>query len=274
MESSTRFAPLVPVNPVRPVAGYVGGKRNLSRRLVAMIDAADHDVYAEPFVGMGGVFLRRTRQPRGEVINDISADVTTLFRILQRHYQAFLDELRWRFTARAEFDRLMATDPTTLTDLERAARFLYLQRTAFGGKVQGRNYGVDFARARFNLTTLEPMLGDLHDRLASVSIERMDFKAFIPRYDRAGTLFYIDPPYHGCEDDYGSGVFSEADYAALSDLLSAIEGRFILSINDTPQIRETFAGFATEEVGVTYRISGGVTQARELIITGGRGERT
>jgi DNA adenine methylase len=95
---------------------------------------------------MGGVFLRRTRRPKCEVINDISEDVATFFRILQRHYVAFMDMLRFQLTTRAGFERLMRTDPSTLTDLERAARFLYLQRTAFGGKVVGRNFGVDDGR--------------------------------------------------------------------------------------------------------------------------------
>lgn len=63
-------------------------------------------------------------------------------------------------------------------------------------------------------------------------------------------------------------VFSEADFERLRDLLEAIQGRFILSINDTPLIRELFAGFAIEEVGVNYRLSGQVTAARELIIRG------
>lgn len=150
-----------PVQPVLPVAPWLGGKRNLARRITALIDADQHSTYCEPFVGMGGIFLRRGRRPRAEVINDRGQDVANLFRILQRHYVAFLDMLRFQLTVRAEFNRLVATDPSTLTDLERAARFLYLQRTAFGGKVSGRNFGVSKDRpGRFNLTTLEPMLED------------------------------------------------------------------------------------------------------------------
>jgi DNA adenine methylase len=114
------------VAPVRPVAGYVGGKRTLSKRLVAMIGATPHSCYVEPFVGMGGVFFRRTTRPTAEVINDISRDVATLFRLLQRHYQQLLDTLKWQLASRAEFERLLKVDPETLTDLERAARFLYL----------------------------------------------------------------------------------------------------------------------------------------------------
>lgn len=112
------------------------------------------------------------------------------------------------------------------------------------------------------------MLEDVHERLCGVDIERLPYAELIARYDTAGTLFYLDPPYHGCETDYGPGVFSEADFEVLRGLLDAAQGRFILSINDTPAIREIFAGFAMEEVGVNYRLSGGVTAARELIISG------
>jgi len=257
------------VEPTRPVAGYIGGKRNLAKRLCELIAATPHDLYAEGFVGMGGVFFRRRLRPRTEVINDISADVTTLFRILQRHYQAFLDTLKWQLSSRAEFERLMRVDPSTLTDLERAARFLYLQRTAFGGKVAGRNFGIDrTGPARFDLTRLVPMLEEVHDRLSGVTIERLPFDRFIQRWDRPGALFYLDPPYWGCEDDYGEGVFSRVDFGRLREVLEALQGRFILSINDRPEVRQLFEGYAIEPVGRSYRISGKVTQAKELIISG------
>jgi DNA adenine methylase len=257
------------VQPVRPIAPYIGGKRALAKRLVALIETIEHEIYAEPFIGMGGVFFRRRSRPRKEVINDISLDVVTLFRLLQRHFQQLLDVLKWQLCSRADFDRLMAVDPATLTDLERAARFLYLQRAAFGGKVSGRNYGISFeGGARFDLTKLVPMLEAVHERLCGVDIERLPYADVIKRYDRPGTLFYLDPPYHGNEDDYGGGVFSEADFDRLSGLLATIEGRFIMSINDTPMIRDLFSRFTIEEVGVNYRLSGKVTAARELIISG------
>jgi DNA adenine methylase len=262
------------VKPVVPAAAYIGGKRNLARRLVTLIDEKLCTAYAEPFVGMGGIFLRRTRQPKCEVINDISEDVSTFFRILQRHYVAFMDMLRFQLTTRAGFERLMRTDPSTLTDLERAARFLYLQRAAFGGKVNGRNFGCRMdAPASFNVTKLGPMLEDLHERLARVVIERLPYGDFITRYDRPATLFYLDPPYWGCEDDYGVGVFGPNDFEALAELLAGIRGAFILSINDTPEIREIFGRFELEAVQTTYAIctktAGAGKRVGELIIQGG-----
>lgn len=266
MESTETAIALEPVQPVSPPAPYVGGKIRLARRLAELISSVPHELYAEPFVGMGGVFFRRAHRPKCEVINDISQDVVTLFRILQRHYQSFLEELKWRLGSRAEFNRLTASDPGTLTDLERAARFLYLQRAAFGGKVVGRNFGVDFrAGSRFNLTKLVPMLEDVHERLAGVLIEQLPYAEFIRKYDRPETLFYLDPPYWGTEGYYGP-TFSRADFEVLRAALDASEARFILSINDVPEIRKIFAGFAFEEVGLNYGVGGGQRAARELII--------
>jgi len=264
MESS----PLEPVRPVRPAAAYIGGKRNLSRRLVAMIDGVTHEAYCEPFVGMGGVFLRRTRRPKVEVVNDISGDVVTLFRVLQEHYPYFVDMLRWRLTSRAEFERLLSLPGDRLTDLQRAARFLYVQRTAFGGKVAGRTFGVSpMTSARFDVTKLEPLLADLHERLAGVVIERLAWSEFLDRYDRPGTLFYLDPPYWGCEDDYGPGVFDGSNFERLADHLARLRGRFILSINDRPEIHRLFSRFHIAPATLTYRISGAPTDAHELIIS-------
>jgi DNA adenine methylase len=264
----TNSQTLVAISPMKPLAAYIGGKRNLSGRLVRMIGATEHSAYVEPFMGMGGVFFRRDRRPPLEVINDISSDVTNLFRILQRHYQQFLEVLKWQITSRAEFERLVQIDPDTLTDLERAARFIYLQRLAFGGKVAGRNFGVSTTGgARFDLTKLVPALEDVHERLSGVVIERLSYDKLITRYDRPGSLFYLDPPYWGCTNDYGLNVFLEADYERLSSLLRGIAGRFILSINETPEVRAIFSGFAIEEVAVNYRLSGKVKAARELIIS-------
>lgn len=235
-----------------------------------MISAIPHVTYAEPFVGMGGVFFRRTAAPKSEVINDRNGEVVNLFRILQRHYPQFMDTLKFQITSRREFERLKACNPSMLTDLERAARFLYLQKLAFGGKVNGQHFGVSLGRsARFNLTRLAPMLEDAHERLAGVVLENLDWSDFIDRYDRPGTLFYLDPPYFGSEDDYGKTLFGRDQFATMAERLRRLQGRFILSINDVPEIRETFRGFHVEEANLTYSVSGGKgTAARELLIAG------
>lgn len=273
MSSKPAIAPgLEPVTPVRPAAGYIGGKRMLAKRLVALINATPHSLYAEGFVGMGGVFFRRDRRPKTEVINDWSEDVSTFFRVLEHHYVAFLEMLRFQITSRANFEKLARQDPSTLTDLQRSARFLYLQRLAFGGKVTGRNFGVSYdAPARFDVTKLQPVLEAIHERLARVSIERLPWSTFIKRYDRPGTLFYLDPPYYGCEDDYGVDLFGRDQFELMAEQLRSIRGRFILSLNDHPDVRRIFAAFEFREEDVRYTLAGNDNDKMvgELIITGG-----
>jgi DNA adenine methylase len=269
---SIAFVGLEHVEPVQPPAKYIGGKRNLAKLITAIIERVPHSSYNEPFVGMGGIFFRRARRPRSEAINDISGDVVTLFRILREHYPYFVDMLKWRLSSRADFKRLLEMDPAHLTDLQRAARFLYLQRLGFGGKVDGRAFGVDARQpARFDVVKLEPMLADLAERLSPVTIEQLPFAEFIGRYDHAGALFYLDPPYWGCEGDYGPGVFGRDDFAALAEQLRGIEGRFILSINDRPDVRLVFDGFEQLPVETTYSFASGHSgkskRVGELIIS-------
>ena len=124
--------------------------------------------------------------------------------------------------------------------------------------------------ARFDVTKLAPMLEDLRERLAGVVIECLDFAEFISRYDRPHTLFYIDPPYWGCEGDYGKKLFERCNFERLNAALTGLQGRFILSLKDVPEVRETFGAFNIEPVETRYTVSGAAnaTRAKELIITG------
>lgn len=256
------------IQPVLPAAPYVGGKARLAAQIIDMIKDVPHSTYAEPFVGMGGVFLRRPFRAKGEVINDYSRDVATFFRVLQRHYTPFLEMLRYQITTRADFDRLLKTPPDTLTDLERSARFLYLQKLCYGGKRAGQTFGVHIDRpSRFDLTKLIPMLDDVHDRLASVTIECLQYGDFIERYDRKATLFYIDPPYYECEDYYGKNMFERADFERLAGQLAGLRGRFILSLNDHKVVRRIFHGFKIQSVKLRYTVGANDHVGTELLIS-------
>lgn len=219
---------------------------------------------------MGGVFFRRPFSAEVEVVNDVSKDVTTFLRILQRHFVEFVGYMRWHVTTRSEFDRLKNTEPETLADIERAARFFYMQKISFGGKVAGRSYGYSTKeKGRFDITRIEANLEELHERLAAVQIENLDYADFIQRYDRPTTLFYIDPPYYDCENYYGKNVFSKADFENLANILFAIKGKFILSLNDTPEIRKIFKSFTFESMSTTYSAGGGdkSKKVQEVIIS-------
>lgn len=135
--------------------------------------------------------------------------------------------------------------------------------------VSGQAFGVSIDRpARFNFVKMQERIRAVAERLASVTIERMDFEKFITRYDTKDTLFYLDPPYWGNETDYGKDIFCRADFERLRDCLTGIKGRFILSLNDTPQVQELFKDFSIEQADVTYSINTKTDcKKSELIIT-------
>jgi DNA adenine methylase len=93
--------------------------------------------------------------------------------------------------------------------------------------------------------------------LAGVVLECLPWAEFVDRYDSPKTLFYLDPPYWGSETDYGAGVFTRGDFVRLASRLARIEGRFILSVNDVPEMREVFGRFSIESVATRYTITGG-----------------
>ncbi len=85
-------------------------------------------------------------------------------------------------------------------------------------------------------------------------IECVGFEAFLRRNDSPGTLFYLDPRYWGSEGDYSKALFQRADFERLAGVLEGGKGRFVLSINDVPEIREVFGGFQLTEVERSYTV--------------------
>ena len=256
------------VKPTIPIAPYVGGKIRASKHIIPIIDRTPHKTYAEPFVGMGGIFLRRTMHSKCEVINDYNRDLINLFRILQRHHPQFVDMLRFQISSRAEFERLKKTDPETLTDLERAARFLYIQRLSFGGKILG-TFGISLENdSRFNFFKLEPMLKELHLRFSGVVIECLDWSEFITRHDLESTFFYLDPPYWGAENDYGKDSLARDDFEKMASQLKKIKGKFLLSINDIEEIKNFYDWANIQELNVMYSVCKKKNQNfKELLIS-------
>lgn len=268
---STNIINFEQVKPTEPIAPYLGGKRLLAKTIVPIIEKIPHNIYAEPFMGMGGVFFRRTKKPKCEAINDINSEIVNMFRMVERFPDYLADMLKFKICSRAEFKRMLATPPLLLTELERAVRYLYIQKNAFGGKVRGQAFGVDVGRSgRLISEKLIPQIQELHQRLAGVYIECLPYQEFITRYDRPDTLFYLDPPYWGSESFYGKDFFSRADFDELANLLKEIKGKFIMSINDVPEIRRIFRAFYIMEVQTRYTIAtketGQPKQAKELLI--------
>lgn len=248
---------------LKPLVPWIGGKRKLADHILPLFPK--HTCYVEPFCGAAALFF--LKQPSEvEVLNDTNGDLVNLYRVVKHHLEELYKQFKWALTSRQNWQWLQVTPPETLTDVQRAARFLYLQKLAFGGKVEGQSFGTaTTSRPRFNIFTLEQDLADAHFRLANTTIEHLDWQEVVRKYDRPHTLFYCDPPYWQVE---GYGVdFAWEQYEVLADLANEIKGQMVISINDHPDIRTLFGDLPVVEVDYQYTVGGGNRQSKcvELI---------
>lgn len=247
-----------------PIFPWIGGKRRLADLLLSRFPA--HSCYVEVFAGAAALYF--LRPPAGvEVINDVNRDIVGLYRVVQNHLEEFVRQFKWLLTSRTTFEWLRDTKPETLTDIQRAARFYYLQHTCFGGKVEGQTFGVTTTSPPVNLLRVEEHLSAAYMRLAGTCIENMDWHDLIDRYDRPHTFFYMDPPYWQTE---GYGVaFGFEHYERMAARMRTLQGKAMVSINDHPDIRKVFEGFQFETTDIKYTVGGGARESetkQELII--------
>lgn len=256
----------------KPIVAWMGGKRRLAKHILPLFPA--HHCYVEPFAGGAALLFAKEPSPV-EVLNDVNGELVNLYRVLQHHLEELLRHFKWALVSRQIFEWERMKAPDTLTDIQRAARFYYLQKTAFGARVSGQNYGYSpSAMPRLNLLRLEEDLSAAHLRLARVNVKHLDWADCLARYDRPDTLFYCDPPYLGTA---GYGVpFPLEEYQRLADQARAMAGACIISLNDCPEVRRIFAGFNTKRVAVRYTVGGAKERgalAPEVVLRNARAVR-
>lgn len=228
---------------------YIGGKSQLSKIIIPQIP--EHKTYCEVFAGAAWVFFRK-EPSKCEVINDLDGELISFYRVLQNHLEEFIKQFRWMLSSREfwnDYKRQLEADG--LTDIQRAVRYYYVQRHSFGGKVRGRTFGTAVeSRPRINLLRIEEELSEAHLRLTNVVVENLNWKIIIEKYDRPTTFFFLDPPYF--KAPFYKHNLSFQDYKDIAEVLSKIEGKFILTINDLPEMREVFSQFSMEPVTLRY----------------------
>jgi DNA adenine methylase len=227
---------------------YIGGKRVLAKQIIATFP--EHTTYVEAFAGGAQVFFRK-EPSKVEVLNDLDGEMVNFFRVCQQHYEELIRYLRFMLVSRKWFDLLQAANPATLTDIQRAARHLYLLKNSYAGRVHHQNYRWSVVQPSiFNPERMPETIEAVHARLARVQLECLPYEKVLAKYDRAQTLFYLDPPYYGRK--FYRYNFSAADYGTFAERLGALRGKFVLSLNDVPEVRALFKQFTIRGIDLSY----------------------
>ena len=215
---------------------WIGGKKALRDEIISRFPT-DYKRYIEVFGGGGWVLFHK--EPENfEVYNDRNLNLVNLYRCVRDKPDELIAELTYVLNSRTDFEyirKLMKT-PTEIPDVRRAAYFYQLIRYSYAS-------GLDsYASQPHSIWKDFPLITNACARLQKVVIENKDFEKLIDQYDRPESFFYCDPPYYDTEDYYDDVGFTKDDHKRLADRLSSINGKFLLSYNDCPEIRELYEG--------------------------------
>lgn len=249
----------------RPFLRWPGGKRRMLKLILPRIPK--HVCYCEPFIGGGAVLFAKERSPV-EVINDFNDTLIALYRNLQFHLPALESEIDWLFASRKNIRDFVAQPG--LTEIQRAARYLLVNRTSFGGNM--RDFGISKTVGGgigFRKEVIATLLGGAQERLNGVIIESGSYERCLINYDSKDSFFFMDPPYVDCTSAaYPS--WTHADMKKFRKHVEKLQGKWIATVNDSPLNRELFSDCNVEPVKTKNRLANNRTHAAlefgELII--------
>jgi len=243
---------------------YIGGKNRLAKQIVEIFP--QHKTYVEAFAGGARVLFHKEASPV-EVLNDLDGEIVNFFRVCQSHYEELLRYLRFMLASRKWFELLRATGPEGLTDIQRAARHLYLQKNSFASMVRHPSYHWHVVQPPgFNPERLPAVIESTHKRLERVQIECLPYGEVFAKFDRRETLFFCDPPYFG-KTLYRHN-FTTEDFVKFEQHLGELRGKFVLSLNDVPEVRTLFHRFHIRPIELAYTVQKKAGKKyREVLIT-------
>jgi DNA adenine methylase len=218
------------------LAPWKGGKARLVTRLLPLFPP--HRCYVEPFGGMASLLLNKPTS-EVEVYNDRDDRLVELFAVLKYHPQEFDRELDGLLTSRRLFE--LYRDRTGITDIQRAAQFLYALAFSFGGNAETFPTMKLKGHSIASVTVLRERAALVKQRLQTVTIEHLDWEQVIERYDGPDTFFFCDPPY--METSGYRVQFLDREQDALAARMRTIKGKFLMTNSDLPAVRQLYRGF-------------------------------
>lgn len=221
------------------IVSRIGGKSKLKETIVKDYFPNDYEsmVYVEPFVGGGNIFFYKNPSVL-EVINDLDKNIYNIFKGAKTYTHLEVSNRLNKTYSKEEFNEIQYSKPTD--DFEIFCRSFYLLKKSIMGR---GNCWKD------TTSKMVVKLEGYKERLEDVKIYNTDYKELIYKYDSPQTFFYLDPPYDDSKSCY---KHYSVDMFEMYSILSKIKGKFLLSYNNSDNIRELFKHFRIEEIETKY----------------------
>jgi len=262
-----------------PILKWAGGKAGLISQFEPHFPRQkEYKRYFEPFLGGAAVFFYL--QPEESFLFDLNAELIEVYTVLRDDVEELISSLEPHYNDRDYFYRIRAQDPSQLTPVERASRFIFLNKTCYNGLYRVNRSGqfnVPFGDYKNPTICDVPRLRSASIALQSAVLKVADFESVL-EYAKAHDLLYFDPPYEPLSKTssftaYTSGGFGSDDQQRLAQAFRTLDTRgcfLMLSNSNTPLIRELYQGFHIYEINARRAINSkgnGRGLIKELLIT-------
>lgn len=244
----------------RPFVKWVGGKRQLARQFrdMDLYPPDDFDVsratYFEPFVGGGAMFF--DLMPQRSVLSDMNKELIITYNIIKDNIEDLIKRLKThqKKNSKDYFLKIRSQDFEKLTNINIAARFIYLNRTCFNGMFRVNSKGqfnVPYGKYKNPLICDEDNLKKVSKSLKNIKILHQDYRKVLEKAKK-GDFIYFDPPYYPVNKtsnftSYTKEAFLEKEQEELRDTYLKLHKRgcyVMLSNSDTPFINKLYSGLS------------------------------
>lgn len=230
---------------------WPGGKYYAIKQLRAFWENHNHTEYREPFFGGGSVFFAKDKV-KYNWINDIDQDLINTLKIIQEKESrlALANMYQNEYEATVE-NYAIVKSMSPKTDIERAYKYYYLNRTSYSGKMKNPSWGYRPKRSLPPRRWHERIL-PCGEKLENVKITSIDFSEVMLTESKNKVLMFLDPPYYNAHHYVHS--FKIEDHVRLAEICKQTKHDFFLTYDDCREIRELYRWANIYDLKFYYRL--------------------
>ncbi|MBL8149120.1 MAG: DNA adenine methylase [Blastocatellia bacterium] len=241
----------------RPFIKWAGGKRRLLEQYAPHLPSQSHfKRYLEPFLGGGALFFYL--RPEKAILADLNEELINCYLMVKQHPEELIDRLKRHKVTSSYFYEMRKQEPLTLSPLERASRFIYLNKTCYNGLYRVNSSGqfnVPFGKSKSTSVCDESVIRTASITLQNAHLKVSSFEDTVSEVV-AGDFVYFDPPYVPLSQtasftNYTSPAFTDRDQDKLASIARELSRKGVLVIvsnSNTEMVHRLYRGFRIELV--------------------------